>query len=130
MPKQLFQPGVSGNPGGRPKGPSPKTVLLRQLGQKGPDGRRNVDAIIAALIEQARDGKIDAIREILDRVDGKVPQQQQVTGDGGGPLRIASYDIHVGLAAIAPRSEPDRLAPVEASVLGDGSAVGQDDDGR
>lgn len=125
-----FQKGQSGNPGGRPKGPSLKAELIRQLGKKGDDGRKNVDAIAAALIEQARDGKIEAIREILDRVDGKVPQQQQVMGDGGGPVRIEAYDIRVGLAAITIRSEPDRLAPIEAQVFSDGETVGQDDDGR
>jgi hypothetical protein len=125
-----FEKGKSGNPGGRPKGPSLKAELIRHLGKKGEDGVRHADAIALTLIDMARDGNLEAIREILDRVDGKVPQQQQVTGDGGGPLRIASYDIHVGLAAIAPRSESDRLAPVEASVLSDGQAVGQDDDGR
>lgn len=122
-----FEKGKSGNPGGRPKGPSLKAEIIRQLAKKGDDGRRNVDAIAAALIEQARDGKIEAIREILDRVDGKVPQQQQVTGDGGGPLRIESYDIRLAVAAVAPGPVPDRLALVEAQVSGDGASLGQDD---
>lgn len=119
-----FEPGKSGNPGGRPKGPSLKAELIRHLGKKGASGVRHVDAIALALIEMAEGGNLEAIREILDRVDGKVPQQQQVTGDGGGPVRIEAYDIRVGLAAIASGPEPDRLAPVEAQVLGDGETVG------
>jgi hypothetical protein len=66
-----FEKGASGNPGGRPKGPSLKAELIRQLGKKGGDGRKHVDAIALALIDKAREGNIEAIKEILDRTDGK-----------------------------------------------------------
>jgi hypothetical protein len=66
-----FEKGASGNPGGRPKGPSLKAELIRQLGKKGDDGRKHVDAIALALIDKAREGNIEAIKEILDRVDGR-----------------------------------------------------------
>lgn len=126
----LYQKGQSGNPGGRPKGPSLKAELIRHLGKKGEDGVRHADAIALTLIDMARDGNLEAIREILDRVDGKVPQQQQVTGDGGGPVRVESYEYSVSIAALAPGPVGDRLAPIEAEVLPDGSAVGQVHDGR
>jgi hypothetical protein len=125
-----FEKGRSGNPGGRPKGPSLKAELIRHLGRKGEDGVRHADAIALTLIDMARDGNLEAIREILDRVDGKVPQQQQVTGDGGGPVRVESYDIRLAVASIAPGPVSDRLAPIEAEILGDGASVGEDDPRR
>jgi hypothetical protein len=43
-----------------------------------------LDRLIAALIAKAQEGDVPAIREVLDRVDGKVPQAV-IGGDEDDP---------------------------------------------
>ena len=50
-------------------------------------GKTKLDKIAAALVEEAVNGDVPAIKEIGDRLDGKVPQA--VTGEGGGPIAMA-----------------------------------------
>ncbi len=48
-----------------------------------------LNEIASALVAKAITGDVQAIREIADRTDGKVPQQNIVTGDEeGGPVRV------------------------------------------
>ncbi len=86
-----FVKGASGNPGGRPRGRvSVVNLLLRKLTEKLPDGKqRNVDAIADQLIFLARGGDLDAIKVVLDRVDGKVVERLEHSGPGGEALKIA-----------------------------------------
>ena len=55
------------------------------------DGQKvkKVNRIVAKLVELAGDGKVDAIKEIFDRVEGKAVQGVTLTGDEGGPISIA-----------------------------------------
>lgn len=77
-PKQVrgpggrFAKGVSGNPGGRPRGVSLRDVLLRRITEK--DAEQIVDAMVVA----AKRGDVKAFVALIDRTDGKVPQT--VTG--------------------------------------------------
>jgi len=50
---------------------SPDGELLKMFGDKG---------IVLALIWEALRGDVNAIREIMDRIDGKVPQKLQGEG--------------------------------------------------
>lgn len=50
-------------------------------------GKTKLDRIAAALVSQACDGDVPAIKEIGDRLDGKVPQA--VMGEGGGAIALA-----------------------------------------
>lgn len=78
-----FQPGQSGNPGGRPKQAKQfRDALLRQLDKAGDDGKK-LDSVARRLVENAIGGETAAIREIADRIDGKVPQAH--VGDEDGP---------------------------------------------
>lgn len=83
-----FQPGESGNPGGRPKGES-FTSLLRELldtkHKRAPNWRA---AVAAKAIDLAAKGDLDAIKWIADRTDGKVADRQVVAGDGEHPVRV------------------------------------------
>jgi hypothetical protein len=79
LPGKPFQPGQSGNPGGRPK-----TIgAVRDL------AREHTPAAIAALVQIATAGESEAARvsastALLDRAWGKAPQT--VAGEGGeGP---------------------------------------------
>jgi hypothetical protein len=47
--------------------------------------------LAASLIKEALKGNIAALKEIADRIDGKVPLQQVITGDeDGGAVRFCA----------------------------------------
>jgi Family of unknown function (DUF5681) len=81
-----WQKGVSGNPRGRPPSGTALTDLLRhQLAQtadaKGKKTR--AEAIAAVLIELALAGDINAIKLLIERVDGRLPNPVELSGAGG-----------------------------------------------
>ena len=58
-----FQPGQSGNPGGRPPGSRSRILIgLEALGEG------QAEAIVRAMIGKAKDGDAAAAKAILDRV--------------------------------------------------------------
>jgi len=61
-----FIKGQSGNPTGRPVS-KPLTDLIRKLGTEG-----GYERVITALYQRAYDGDVNACREILNRVEGKI----------------------------------------------------------
>ena len=74
-----FTKGKSGNPKGRPRrGASLAEELRRLLTHKTEDGVPGRRALAAALIKEALGGNIVAIKEVYDRLDGKVPALQEV----------------------------------------------------
>lgn len=77
----VFQPGQSGNPGGRPKTKPFRDALLIEA--KAAENGQACEALPGSLRWNARklleQGDVPAIREIADRLDGKVPQA--VVGD-------------------------------------------------
>ena len=44
--------------------------------------------VVDALITKAEDGDVHAIKEVLDRTDGKVVQESKISGDSDEPLMI------------------------------------------
>jgi len=68
-----FQPGQSGNPAGRPKSKPFKNALQEALKAAG-DNDEMLRTVALALVTKAKDGDVPAIKEIADRLDGKVPQ--------------------------------------------------------
>jgi hypothetical protein len=74
-----WKPGQSGNPGGRPRG-TLTDVLKIILAEVGPTGKANGQLIMERLAVMAVSGNIDAIKVILDRVDGKLVEQHAVDG--------------------------------------------------
>ena len=77
---QQWQPGQSGNPGGRPKGTSLTSVLRELLDQipKG-DTAKLKERIVKALLDKALRGDTRALDIIFDRTDGKVSLPLEVT---------------------------------------------------
>ena len=68
-----FKPGQSGNPGGRPKTKPFRDALRRAVEAAGDDTQR-LDMVALALYSKALEGDVSAIKEVADRLDGKVPQ--------------------------------------------------------
>jgi len=84
------------NRDGRPKDSVSLAALVRRIGHEvattkdgkpviGPDGKP-MTVVEVILRQKAQDKKGQA--EFLDRGWGKVPQQQQLTGDDGGPVKL------------------------------------------
>jgi hypothetical protein len=69
-----FLPGQSGNAGGRPK-KSPLTEAYREILQQpyldDPHGRTYAELIAEAVINEALNGNLQAVREIADRTEGR-----------------------------------------------------------
>lgn len=88
---QLFKPGQSGNPAGRPKGLLSWKNTIREAAMKeveliekstGNKIKKTLNQIIAEkLVEKARMGDIQAIKEYGDRTDGKAHQSINVDGN-------------------------------------------------
>lgn len=87
-----FQPGVSGNPGGRPKR-KVWTEAIKEAIEKidtiDPEQRPRIKLLAEALVAAGLAGEVQALREIGDRVEGKVPNP--VVGDSeGDPINVVT----------------------------------------
>ena len=74
-----FQPGQSGNPGGRPK----LDPRLKELAQA--KTQEAFAVVLECLTDDDKKIALKAAEMILDRGYGKPPQA--VTGEGGGPIQ-------------------------------------------
>lgn len=80
MEASKWQKGQSGNPGGRPK--DTLTPLLRELLNTNDEAEKRV--IVKALLGAAKltgRGQVAALKEIFDRIDGKVPDTHKIESD-------------------------------------------------
>lgn len=104
-----WKPGQSGNPEGRPKKQPITDYLKGQLEELIPltmldamkEGARTVfteiygdrptfgQMIAFKLVQTSAKGDMMAMRELLDRVEGKVAQKTQLTGADDGPIQAA-----------------------------------------
>jgi hypothetical protein len=119
-----WKPGQSGNPGGRPKG-KPVTDELRRLMEEqppnDPDGRSYARLLAQVLLHAALKGKVDAARELLDRVEGRVPHEVAAAVATGVPLTSeqAADRLNELIASARDRAnraaEADRQAADQAS---------------
>ena len=69
-----WRPGQSGNPSGYSKDRRMTNELLRQLEAEG-----KLAGVVTALVREAQKGSFQHIREIFDRLDGKVASKVEVT---------------------------------------------------
>lgn len=74
-----WQPGQSGNPRGRPKGILTDSIRF-ELDRFADETYTNREAITMKLVAMARGGDIEAIKIVLDRIDGKVIDRHVVEG--------------------------------------------------
>jgi hypothetical protein len=76
-----WQPGQSGNPGGRPKKTPLADACRDVLGQPVPDdaeGRTYAQKIAVTLAEKAAEGDIRAAQELGDRAEGRARQAIEI----------------------------------------------------
>ena len=67
-----FQPGQSGNKGGRKDKPF-RDALMLAINEADGD-RTKLRSVAEALVNKAIEGDVPALKEVADRIDGKVPQ--------------------------------------------------------
>jgi hypothetical protein len=82
-----FKPGYV-PPGGRPKGSVSVVKYIKQLLEANED--EQAKKLAQALILQAAKGNGAALKQILDRVDGPVKQEMEVTGSMGVEIAFQS----------------------------------------
>lgn len=115
--KPAWKEGQSGNPNGRPVGSRNVSTILREmLAEIAPDeivstkfvkefckGRKKVttaDAIAARLLNEGLvKGESWAMRELIDRTEGKAPQTIEITDDAGQKWRQAVTQLIESKAA-------------------------------
>jgi hypothetical protein len=75
-----FKPGETGNPAGRPKRTKLTDALTAKLAENAPGASEETIAerIAQALINEALNGNVQAIREIGDRTEGKPRQALEI----------------------------------------------------
>jgi hypothetical protein len=121
-----FKPGVSGNPGGRPKR-TPVTDAMRDLlnsphPAKKYKGKTYAEVLALKEVELAiESGDMRAAQEITDRVEGRVPQSMQHGGPGGGPIPIEFSSVEENERRIAVLLARGAAAAGDGDNDGDGS---------
>jgi hypothetical protein len=80
-----FLPGKSGNPKGRPPGPKAVSGRLKSLlglpefdGETYGDGKTAADKLAEVILRKALQGDHKFVKELLDRIEGKVPESIEV----------------------------------------------------
>jgi hypothetical protein len=84
-----FQSGQSGNPGGRVKDKPFRDALMLAIkeAEAKESHPRALRRVAERLLDEAAAGNVQAIKEIADRLDGKVPQGVE-GGDPDKPVRM------------------------------------------
>lgn len=86
--------GVKGRSGRKANEQVFRHALMEKLNELDPKtGHKGIHRIAKKLMELAEDGDLGAIREVMDRVDGKPKQAIEASGPDGG-------DIPLGLRVV------------------------------
>lgn len=83
-----FVKGQSGNPGGRATERVFADTLKKRLFL---ENRKELEAIVEALVTKAATGDMAAIKEVADRLDGKSVQASTISGPDGGAIEINQH---------------------------------------
>lgn len=80
-----FKKGNRANPGGRPKGQS-ITARVRRVLEQEHNGKALMDLLAERLVKEALAGKFAFVKEVLERIDGRVTEKHEVTMDSAKAL--------------------------------------------
>ena len=103
-----FAPGVSGNPGGRPKIKVVSEAARALLASPVPGdkyGRTFAEAIVQTLGVQAVAGNISAASELTDRAEGRAPMAVQIS-EANDPLTELIAEMKKVSASLPPVEDP------------------------
>lgn len=111
-PETRFRPGVSGNPGGRRRGASPRAAYLRELGRgwesdsEAGEGEEKQGvkcrALASAFMDAVLRGDADAVRALaegINQADGKPQESVALSGDSEG---VIQFHFHAGALNAPP----------------------------
>ncbi len=104
-----FQPGVSGNPGGRPAGSRNRATLAVQALLEG-----DAEAITRRVIDLAKKGDMAAIKLVLERI---LPPRRDIPITITLPSINSTEDITSALAVIIDSVAQGELTPSEGEAL-------------
>ena len=86
--QNLTKKGAAANPNGRPKREWTVAGLIEQaMEEVAETGIPYKKAVYTKLVRMARDGDIQAIKEVSNRLDGMPTQKQEVGGIDGEPIK-------------------------------------------
>lgn len=105
-----FQPGVSGNPAGRPKGARHKTTLLAEKLMQD-----DAEAVVNTVLTAARSGDMTAARIVLDRL---CPARKDNPVTFMMPKIESAADATKATAAILEAIATGDITPAEGEVVG------------
>jgi hypothetical protein len=97
LPSNVWQPGQSGNPRGRPRAPFDIAAMCRE------HGPRCIEVAVALLDDQDSRIRLGAVNALLDRGFGR-PTQSITTPDGASALML-----HFAAATAVSRELQDEL---------------------
>jgi hypothetical protein len=107
--KHLFQPGVSGNPAGKPKGAKNHATRAAQALIDG-----KAKEVVEKALELALAGDGPVLRAILDRL---CPPRKDAPATVALPLMESAADLPAAMAAILAACAAGELTPSEAIAL-------------
>ena len=87
--KPPWKKGQSGNPKGRPKGPSLVDALKKVLQEMGEE--ETLKKLARAWVGQSAKGNAVFFKELIERLDGKVAQKTELSGAEGGPVEVRKW---------------------------------------
>ena len=97
-----FEKGISGNPNGRPKGVRNRSTLVREWLEVKQKAKNPItgqteeleqqDIMTLALIRKAREGDVQAYKELMDSAHGKVEQKTDITSKGQRRFEVTIID--------------------------------------
>jgi len=106
-PSMPFQPGVSGNPGGRKREKPFYRALCMEVAAEG-DNHQALRRIARAMLMRAGNGDVAAATFVADRLDGKVPQPV------GGSDELGPARLHVTWSGMREVMQAEAAKVIEA----------------
>lgn len=120
--KTRFQPGVSGNPGGRPK----TRILAEMLAAIGNEvepksGKVFFQIAAEALLRKVFRGNIAAFKEFADRIDGRATQHVELSG--GLQMQGGESEFSAKYAAADPAAREQMMRELDDRILAHAEAI-------